>query len=611
MFRAPPLPSPVPLALPSGRRPMPRRFPWRLLRWALILGVWGTLAAGLMLLWFARDLPRPEDALDAVRRLVLQDDRGRTVATYGDLVGDPLRLSQLPRVLPEAAVAIEDRRFWTHWGLDVRGMLRAALVDAFRGHVAQGGSTITQQVAKNLFLTNARTFRRKVQEMLLTLWLERHFSKTEILEIWLNRVYLGSGAWGMDAAARLYFGVPATKISLWQAAVLAGLPKAPSRFNPRADPKAAAARGREVLAAMVETGVIGQAEADDAARRIKFPARPPGAGWFADWAAGQAQSMVPPGTDAVLRSTLDTRLQSIAEARLAAVLDGPGRRVGATQGAVVVLDADTGAVRALVGGRDYAGGAFDRATAARRQPGSAFKIFVWLAALEHGMRPDDTVLDAPLRIGTWSPVDFEPGFRGTVTLEDAFAQSLNTASVRLMQASGGPAAVAAVAHRLGIAEPLPDLPSLALGTGEVGLLEMSCAYAVLFNGGHAVTARAIEQASADGRPVPVRPVRETQVVAPDQAAMMERMMQAVVARGTGRGAAIPGRFVAGKTGTTQDNRDAWFIGSDGRYVIGVWIGRDDDRPMHGVMGGGLPARLFRDIALTDRQVSAVSRQSSE
>jgi len=604
MFRAPPLAPLRGQAVPAGR-PSVVRFPWRLLRWGLILGVWAVVACGLILLWFARDLPRPEDALDAVRRpsLVLQDDRGRTVATYGDLVGDPRRLSELPRVLPEAAVAIEDRRFWTHWGIDLRGMMRAAVVDLFRGHMAQGGSTITQQVAKNLFLTNARTFRRKVQEMLLTLWLERHFTKTEILEIWLNRVYLGSGAWGMDAAARLYFGVPATKVTLWQAAVLAGLPKAPSRFNPRSDPQAAAVRGREVLAAMVETGVISQAESDDAARRIKFPPRPPGGGWFADWAAGQAQALVPPGTDAVLRSTLDSSLQATAETRLAALLDGPGRRAGATQGAVVVLDAQSGAVRALVGGRDYVEGGYNRATAARRQPGSAFKIFVWLAALEHGMRPDDTVLDAPLRIGRWSPVDFEPGFRGEVTLEEAFAQSLNTASVRLMQQAGGPASVAAVAHRLGIAEKLPDLPSLALGTGEVGLLEMACAYASLFNGGHAVTPHAIEQATADGKPTSLPPARDTMVVAPDNAAMMVRMMQAVVARGTGRAAAIPGRFVAGKTGTTQDNRDAWFIGhasggSTGSQVIAVWIGRDDDRPMKNIMGGGLPAVLFRQIAVS-------------
>ena len=247
MYRAP-LTTDVALA-PRQAAPVVRRrrrVPWRLVRWAVIAAVWGAVGLGVMLVWFARDLPKPEDALDAVRRpsLVLQDDRGRTVATYGDLVGDPLRLSQLPKYLPEAAVAVEDRRFWSHWGLDVRGMLRAAVVDVFRGHIAQGGSTITQQVAKNLFLTNARTFRRKIQEVMLTLWLERHFTKAEILEIWLNRVYLGSGAWGMDAASRLYFGVPATKVSLWQAAVLAGLPRAPSRFNPRADPGRRRRRGR-------------------------------------------------------------------------------------------------------------------------------------------------------------------------------------------------------------------------------------------------------------------------------------------------------------------------------------------------------------------------------
>jgi penicillin-binding protein 1A len=575
---------------------------WVVLRWLLILGVWGALATALGLIWFARDLPRPEDALDAVRRpsLVIQDGRGRTVATYGDLVGQPLRLSQLPRVLPEAVVAIEDRRFWSHWGLDLRGMARAAFIDIFRGHIAQGGSTLTQQVAKNLFLTNARTFRRKVQEVLLTLWLERHFTKAEILEIWLNRVYLGSGAWGMDAASRLYFGIPATRLSLWQAAVLAGLPRAPSRYNPRTDPKAAADRAREVLAAMVDTGVIGQAEADDAAGRIKFPGRVAGGGWFADWAANQAQQIVPEGTDAVLRSTLDAPLQAVAESRLTALLDGPGRRAGATQGAVVVLDAQTGAVRALVGGRDYAQGAYNRATIARRQPGSAFKLFVWLAALEHGMRPADTVLDAPLRIGHWSPVDFEPGFKGKVTLEEALALSLNTASVRLMQQAGGPAAVASIAHRLGIADKLPDLPSLALGTGEVDLLEMSAAYAAVFNGGHFVAPKAFDTAVADGRALALPQEVDRQVVAPDDARMMVQMLAAVVTRGTGRGAAIPGRFIAGKTGTTQDNRDAWFIGGAGRLVIGVWIGRDDDRPMKGVMGGGLPTQLFRQVAIAAR-----------
>ena len=272
--------------------------------------------------------------------LVLQDRAGATIATYGDVVGEALRLPDLPHWLPEAAVSVEDRRFWTHGGLDWWGMGRALLVDLRAGHVVQGGSTITQQVAKTLFLTNARTARRKVQELLLTLWLEHHFTKTEILEIWLNRVYLGSGAWGVDAAAHIYFGISARHLQLWQAAVIAGLPRAPSRFNPRTDAHAAAARGREVLAAMVANGVLTADAATAAGAQMRF-ARAQGGGWFADWAAAQSQPLVPPGRDAILRATLDGRLQSLAESRLAALLDGTGRAARATEGAVVVLDADT------------------------------------------------------------------------------------------------------------------------------------------------------------------------------------------------------------------------------------------------------------------------------
>ena len=330
------------------------------------------LAAAVVLLWFARDLPRPEAALDAARRpsLTLEDRTGHVFATFGDIVGEPLRLSDMPPYLPAAAVAVEDRRFWHHPGIDPIGLARAAWVNLTAGRVVQGGSTITQQVAKNLFLTNARTFRRKVQELLLTLWLEHTFSKREILEIWLNRVYLGSGTWGVDAAARMYFGVSARRVTLWQAAVLAGLPRAPSRFNPRADPLPPQRRAREVLAAMADTGAITAEQAQAAAAQIAFPPAPPLAtGWFADWVADQAQSLAPPSADATLRTTLDARLQAVAEARLAALLDGPGAAAGVTQGAVVVLDAATGAVRAMVGGRDYRHSSFNRAVLARRQPG--------------------------------------------------------------------------------------------------------------------------------------------------------------------------------------------------------------------------------------------------
>jgi penicillin-binding protein 1A len=458
------------------------------------------------------------------------------------------------------------------------------------------GAHIHQQVAKTLFLTNARTLRRKIQEVVLTLWLERHFSKSEILEIWLNRVYLGSGAWGVDAAAKLYFGVSARNLTLWQAAVIAGLPRAPSRFNPRVDPQAAASRAREVLGAMVANGLLSAAAAAQAGAHIHFSNVHGGAGWFADWAAAQGEKIVPDGQDSVLRATLDSRLQIFAQSRLNAMLDGPGRRARAGEGAVVVLDAATGAVRALVGGRVYEQGAYDRATLARRQPGSAFKPFVWLNALEHGKRPDDMVLDAPLRIGDWSPQNFEPGYRGEVTLEDALAQSINTASVRLMLQSGGPLAVADVAHRLGIADKLPDVPALALGTGEVGLLELTASYASFFNGGKRITPYAVDAATVDHMPLVLPPAETRAVIDPDLAAMMARMLGAVVRDGTGRAAAVPGHVVAGKTGTTQDNRDAWFIGAIDGKMIGVWIGNDGGTPMRGVMGGTLPALLFKQIA---------------
>ena len=597
-------PEPTPPRRPAKAATAKPRRRFRLLSWAIIALIWGTLALGAVLLWFAHDLPRPDAALDAARRpsLTLQDRGGQILATFGDIIGDPLRLTDMPAYLPAAAVAVEDRRFWRHPGIDVIGMARAGFSNLRAGHVVQGGSTLTQQVAKNLFLTNARTFRRKVQELLLTLWLEHSFNKREILEIWLNRVYLGSGAWGMDAAARMYFGVSARKVTLWQAAVLAGLPRAPSRFNPRTNPDAAAARGRDVLAAMEETGAITREQAQLAASQMNFAlAAPASPGWYADWIAEQAQTIVPANADAVVRSTLDLRLQELAQSRLAAILDGPGAAANAGQGAVVILDPATGAVRAMVGGRDYRKSPFNRAVLARRQPGSAFKPFVFLAALQEGVTPDDTVLDAPIRIGNWSPANFERKFAGEISVEEALAESVNTASVRLLQRAGGPRKVIAVAQSLGISGNLPRDASLALGTGEVGLLELTAAYAAFFNGGMRVTPYGVEAVTADRQKLAIsRPAAEA-VIAPDQAGMMMRMLGAVVARGTGRAAAVPGAMVAGKTGTTQDYHDAWFIGwtnagGPGGLLIGVWLGNDDNRPMHNVLGGGLPARLFHDIA---------------
>ena len=530
--------------------------------------------------------------------LTLQDNADRIIAAFGDVVGDPLRLSDLPRTLPAAAVSVEDRRFYSHFGIDPIGIARAIWVNITTGRLAQGGSTITQQVAKNIFLTSARTTKRKVQEVLLTFWLEKHFTKTEILEIWLNRIYLGSGAWGIDAASRLYFGVSAREVNLWQAALLAGLTKAPSRYSPRVDPVAAAKRTREVLAAMVETGAITAAQAAQALSQIAFLPRGPSAGWYADWIAEQAQPMLPDGADAIVSTSLDAPTQTIVQARLEAMLEGPGAAANVSQGAVVVLDPSTGAVLAMAGGRDHRMSPYNRAVVARRQPGSSFKPFVWLAALEKGARPDDTVLDAPIRLGTWSPSNFDGKFRGEISLEEALAQSVNTASVRLVLQVGGPRAVIAVARRLGISSALPPNDTIALGTGEVGLLEMAGAYASFFNGGRLVTPFGIRSIVADRSRLSLNQPEPTQVIDPELAAMMVRMMGAVVVRGSGRAAAVPGRLVAGKSGTTQDFRDAWFVGFVGGNsgpgrIIGVWLGNDDNRPMTNVTGGGLPASPWR------------------
>jgi penicillin-binding protein 1A len=523
---------------------------------------------------------------------MLQDRAGRVFATFGDVVGEPLRLADLPPALPAALVAVEDRRFWNHFGVDPIGLARATWVNVNAGRIVQGGSTITQQVAKTLFLSNARTFRRKVQELILTVWLEERFTKQEILEIYLNRVYLGAGAWGVDAGAKVFFGLSARKVELWQAALLAGLPRAPSRFNPNTNTAAATARTKEVLAAMVETGAITAAQEQAAVARIGFPAAPRTApGWFADWVAERASAAVPPHTDATVRTTLDSRLQGVAEARLAALLDGPGVAAEATQGAVVAMEATTGAVRVLVGGRNHRESSFNRATLARRQPGSAFKPFVWLAALELGLTPASIVLDAPVRIGGWSPRNHEHRFLGEISLEEALAQSVNTVSVRLLLQAGGPRAVATVARRLGIGSRMPEDASLALGTGEVSLLELTAAYAPFFNGGRRIEPFGLERGMAAHLPP---------VVASEQAAMMARMLGAVVTRGTGRDAAFAHGGVAGKTGTTQDFRDAWFVGTSRGLLIGVWFGNDDNRPMKQVTGGGLPARLFRDVAMAAR-----------
>jgi penicillin-binding protein 1A len=591
-------PSAFPASAHPAARPVRRHGLGLWLRLLVLLTVWGGLALAAVVLFFAWDLPRPETALVATRRpaVTLEAADGRLLATAGDLYGERVRLADLPAFLPGALMAVEDRRFRSHFGLDPWGLLRAAVANWRAGRVVQGGSTLTQQLAKNLFLTPERNLRRKVQEAMLALWLESRFTKDQLLEIYLNRVYLGAGAYGVDAAARLYFGVPARRVTLWQAAILAGLPKAPSRYNPRASPEAAMRRGTEVLGAMADAGLLTAARATQEAERMSLPPRPSGdAGWFADWVQDDLGESFPGSTDLELRTTLDLKLQAVVEARLGALLAGPGAAAHATQGAVVAIQATDGAVRAMVGGRDYRASPFNRATLARRQPGSAFKPFVWLAALERGMEPGSTVSDLPLTLGGWSPGNGRWRARGEVTLEEALAHSINTAAVRVLLAGGGAKWVAAVAERLGVHGRFPDNASLALGTAEVTLLDLVAGYAPFANGGLRVTPYGISRAEGSGRLLAVPLTAPGRVISAGHAAEMRQMLGAVVSRGTGRAAGLPGRAVAGKTGTTQDSRDAWFVGIAGPWVIGIWLGNDDARPMEDVSGGSLPAMLFKNI----------------
>lgn len=593
-------PPPKPAHPPGASAARPARGPLglRMLRLAIILAIWGALALGAILLVFTWDLPRADAALATQRRpsVTLNTAEGGLLATQGDLYGETLRLRDMPAHLPAALLAIEDRRFREHWGLDPIGIARALYRNLTEGDVVQGGSTLTQQLAKNLFLSAERSFRRKVQEAILAIWLETRFSKDQLLEIYLNRAYLGAGAWGVDAAARVYFGTSARRVTLWQSAVLAGLPQAPSRHNPRSNPDGAMARARDVLRAMTETGAITPAQRDAAMAEMAIPPRPSrNGGWFADWIFEDVPTKFPDSRDLVIRTTLERRWQDAVESRLAALLDreGPAARVG--QGAVVVLDANTGAVRAMAGGRDFRRSPFNRATDARRQPGSTFKAFAYLAAIEHGASPGDAVADTPVSMGRWSPSNGPWRSRGSISLEEAFAHSVNTAAVRVMQQGGGPRAVAEVAGRLGVEGRFGRDASVVLGTGEATLLDMTAAYAALANGGRRVTPYGMARIEGVTLAMPAMP----QVVEPAHAAAMRQMMVATVARGTGRGAAVPGLAIGGKTGTTQDYRDAWFLGfvqmGGQTTAIGIWLGNDDNAGMEEVKGGTLPARLFREI----------------
>ncbi|MPY72397.1 MAG: PBP1A family penicillin-binding protein [Alphaproteobacteria bacterium] len=588
-------------AAAKGAVRLQRSMAGRVLRASVVAAIWVAVLGGALVAYYAYTLPDLE-ALDTPPRrpsVTMLDREGAVLATFGDLYGGPVGFDEVPPYLVQAIVATEDRRFFNHLGVDAFGILRALTANLRAGAVRQGGSTLTQQLAKNLFLTADRSLERKIQELLLAFWLERTFSKDEILAIYLNRVYLGAGAYGVEAASRRYFNRSARDLSLHQAAVLAGLLKAPSRYAPSRDPAAARDRARQVLASMVDAGFLSKADAEAAAAEPLGLRRTMGAGvrYFAEWLLERASGYVGPnGGDLVIRTTLSTRLQRLAEDRVEVRLKSEGARGGATQAALVALSPD-GAVRAMVGGRSYGDSQFNRATQALRQPGSAFKLFVYLAALEAGMRPDDIVVDKPISIGGWRPRNNSGAYRGDITLARALAESVNTAAVRVAEAAGRDK-VAAAARRLGIGSPLTKHPSLALGASEVTLLDLTAAYGVVANRGRAVWPYGIEEVrAADGKVLYRRSGSGGgRLVAEDTAAALGRMLEGVVAEGTGRAAAL-GRAAAGKTGTSQDFRDAWFIGYTPSLVAGVWVGNDDAKPMKRITGGGMPARLWRDFML--------------
>jgi 1A family penicillin-binding protein len=530
--------------------------------------------------------------------LILESRDGAAFATRGSLHGDPIEAGSIPKPLMDAMVAIEDRRFFDHNGVDLRGIARAVRRN-LTGERREGASTITQQLARLLYLSQEQSLIRKTQEAMLALWLETRLSKEEILARYLNAAYFGAGATGVDAAARRYFGKPASAVNLAEAAMLAGLVRAPSALAPTRNLDGARRRADLVLSVVGETGratpeELAAARAMPPALRTP-PEMQPGRGYVADWVEGEARRLVGPiPIDLAVRSTLDPALQDLAEKAVARWLDREGERQKAGQAALLAISHD-GAVLAAVGGRDYATSQFNRITQARRQPGSLFKLFTYAAALEAGMRPESMVVDRPVQIGNWAPGNSSGGFRGAMTLRQAFSGSVNTVAVQLFQ-SVGRERVLEMARRMGLRSEMPDVPSIALGSGEATLLEMVTAFASIPSN-RTVEPYVVRGVRARDRTLyarPEGPLGGAQVMSPAAQQGMLDLLLSVVRDGTGRAARLD-RPVAGKTGTTQDNRDAWFIGMTADVVVGVWVGNDDNSPMQGVSGGGLPARIWHDF----------------
>ncbi len=570
----------------------------RLVYWGTVLGLWAAIAGIGVVIWVGAHLPSIQ-SLEIPKRpptIEITGMDGSIIATRGEMPGANVSLKELPKYLPQAFIAIEDKRFYSHFGIDPTGIARAAVTNIIHRGVSQGGSTLTQQLAKNLFLTQERTLQRKLQEAELALWLERKYSKTEILELYLNRVYFGSGAYGVEAAAQRYFGKSARNVTLPEAAMLAGLVKSPSRLAPNRNPEGAEKRAQTVLTAMADSKFITDAQAQAAIVKPSYAVKPVGAGtinYVADWIGEVLDDLVGQiDQNIVVETTIDPKLQSVAEAAIIDELAAKSVKFNVTQGALVAMTPD-GAVRAMVGGRNYAESQFNRAVTAKRQPGSAFKPFVYLTALEAGLTPDTIRQDAPLDVKGWKPENYSREYFGAVTLTQALAMSLNTVAVRV-GIEAGPANVVRTAHRLGIASKLEANASIALGTSEVSLTELVGAYAPFANGGMIAAPHVVTKIrTPQGKVLYARaPDPQTQVIDPRYVAMMNAMMHETLVTGTARKADIPGWSAAGKTGTSQDFRDAWFIGYTANLVTGVWLGNDDNSPTRKATGGGLPVEVW-------------------
>ncbi|HZF42673.1 MAG TPA: PBP1A family penicillin-binding protein [Sphingomonadaceae bacterium] len=594
-------------APPSASKRSFGRILWRLTKIGFYLAVLGLIALVIAVYVARASLPSFEEMKESPngQMIRVRAADGTVLVSLGPSFGEWLQSAEIPPIMKKAMLSVEDKRFRSHPGVDPIGFARAVKVRWDTGEWRQGGSTITQQLARNIFLTNSKTFDRKLREALLALALERKFSKDQILELYLNRVYFGGGAYGIDAASRKFFGHSADDLGLSEAAIIAGLVKAPSNYSPTADAEAARDRAGVVIRLMRENGDISAAEAasaDPAEIRLVPPPKQNSIRYFTDWALPQLDTLIEE-TQAPLDvwTTLDVPMQAAAtQSILANTPQG-------AQGALVALDAD-GAVRAMVGGRDYVDSLYNRATQAQRQPGSAFKLFVYLAALEADYKPEDTVVDAPVTIAGWTPRNSTRGHSGSITLREAFARSVNTVAAKLGDEVGFDT-VADMAQRFGITTPINTRPSMVLGSSDVRLIDMTRAFAAVSQQGTAVVPYAITKVARSGGGTGTGQViyqherTEPRVlVAPWVAAQMTDLLQSAVLTGTGRAAQI-GRPVAGKTGTTSSNKDGWFLGFSSGITTGVWMGRDNAKPVPGLQGGTAPAQAFHDF-----MVKAVARR---